>query len=711
MGQDIKCKSDGYQMCDKVLQTMKKTVYVVFCLFAIAGCSDNDDNAEVWKLLKECDNYYNLSDTTSQWIETLDRVEKMISGSNDNRVWGEYYYQRSCYDVSWTDGDSVPYYLAKSRQHYLKSDDNDGICKVLLSSVQYLNAIMEIDSARKYTEIALAYMADNDSLRGLLMAESMFSNIVQGKMQDAVDEGYSTCKLIEESGDTLTYLITTGNLGMAYRRLGMTDSAMVCYNRALNLALPFGDDATTAYIYNNLSVLYCEIKRFDEALDFAEKAIAYTANTNDFNERYSAFANKAAALAGKGNYAEAVKILAPEYKNIGENGNMILKMKYISYIVDYILSMQRTDSIDYYIGEGEKMARKMPPNSTSVVGLRAAKINYYIFKKDYSSALEELNIVGEIKDSQPMPEHKRLEFMAECYAGLGNYSKAYELKKLSAAQSDSIRSEKAESKLAEFTARYETKEKELEIEQLKKEKAIHDARIARLTGIIITLLFGLSVVAILMLYRRKTERQKKEILRARNYIAGMESERARFARELHDGACNDLLAIGMEINMPDMSKEKIAAQIRELRTSLRLISHELMPPSFRLTNLNEILESYLQHMSAPDMTLNYTNNGENWEQIRKDVAYEMYRIAQETISNVIKHSQADVVDINLAKTDEALVLDIRCNGQWKANEKSEGIGLRTIKERVLSIGGELNIIPSAGNIQISISVRNFIETE
>lgn len=707
MKEDIMQISGKY--CRKHSCLAAKAILAMTAAIAMAGCSDNSNDKEIWRLLKECDTYYNVSDTTERWPAALAKLDKLLTGSNDHRALGEYNYQKSCYEVTFTDGDSVPIYLERSRYHYLKTKDNDGICKVFLSSTQYANAIMENDSAMAYISQAMPYMAHNDSMRGQLLSEYIVGHIMKGNMKAAVEEGYSTCRLLEQNRDTLTYLITNGNLGVAYRRLGMTDSAMVCYTRALNLALPFGDNATTAYIYNNLSVLYCETKRFDEALDYAEKALAYANDSEDYNEKYSAIANKASALGGKGEYAEAVRILSGAYKEIAEEGATVVKTKFISYITDYSLKMNRTDSVEYYIREGEKLAESLPQNSTSALGLDVSKINYLIFKKDYGTALKELEELGKITSNTPMPIHKRLEAMADCNAGLGNYSKAYEMTKLAAAKADSIRNEAAENKLAEFTARYETKEKELEIAQLKKEKAIHDVRMARLTGTLIALALGIVIVAIFMLYRRKTERQKKEILRARNYIAGMESERARFARELHDGACNDLLAIGMEINMPDHSKEKIARQIRELRTSLRLISHELMPPSFRVANLNEILEDYLQHLSAPEIKMNCTCIGDGWEQIRKEVAYEMYRIAQETISNMVKHSHASNLEVTLTKTVESLSLVIKCDGQWQANNKPEGIGLRTIRERALSIGGDLQITPSDGNITISISVKDFTE--
>ena len=85
---------------------------------------------------------------------------------------------------------------------------------------------------------------------------------------------------------------------------------------------------------------------------------------------------------------------------------------------------------------------------------------------------------------------------------------------------------------------------------------------------------------------------------ARQYIDGLESERKRLAKELHDGVCNDLLGIQYCMQMSDAvgdeAQQKLFPMLEQARTDIRFISHELMPPALQYTNLNIMLEDYVE---------------------------------------------------------------------------------------------------------------------
>lgn len=75
-------------------------------------------------------------------------------------------------------------------------------------------------------------------------------------------------------------------------------------------------------------------------------------------------------------------------------------------------------------------------------------------------------------------------------------------------------------------------------------------------------------------------RKRKNWKLAQSYIEGLERERTRLAKELHDGVCNDLLGIGMNMQCmqpTDESKQEILALLEQVRSDVRCISHELMP--------------------------------------------------------------------------------------------------------------------------------------
>ncbi len=656
-------------------------------MLLIVGCSEKTEN--IRQVLKLCDDCYNAGDTTSVWPDAMKQAGELVRTCDDNSVIGEYYYQKSCFDLSRGTGDSIGYYLKQSREYYRKSDDVENYGKVLLVSAQFANMMQESDSVRRYALEGIEVAAKLPNLRGQLYGELLVAELSEGNMKKAVDYGKESLKLLKETHDTASYIIQCGNVGIAYRRQGLNDSAMVLYNDGLQLALPFGDEATTAYLYNNLSVLYGDKHRIDESISFAEKAIACAERSGETVEKLSGIANKASMLLLKEDYDAAVSEVRCQYPAVIESGSVPLRLKYLNMLISSYLHLEQLDSVAYFIKEGEVVSQGLPLENTGVLGIYEMKADYLVRTGHYKEALALLTRFDTPGGNQLMPRDKLLKEMALCHKSMGDYRTAFDLLNRSTEASDSIRSQKAERELSEFTVRYETKEKEFEIVRLKEEKLKNEASMLRIT-VIMTLIIALLAVAVLvLLYRRKLRRQKMEIMLAKKYIDGLESERARLARELHDGACNDLLAIGMEISLPDSNKEQIAARIRNARTTLRNISHELMPPSFSNVDLEEMLEDYLEHLAVPEtLRVEFEAKGEDWSQIPSQVAYEYYRITQEAMSNVVKHSNATLATVRLEKENGSLSLTIGDNGMNEKNSGKEGIGLRTIKDRAGSIGAE-----------------------
>ena len=201
---------------------------------------------------------------------------------------------------------------------------------------------------------------------------------------------------------------------------------------------------------------------------------------------------------------------------------------------------------------------------------------------------------------------------------------------------------------------------------------------------------GFAILALLAAFYVFQLRRRKERELAQKYLEGLERERARFARELHDGACNELLGIGMTIHSQSEQPEQVAGRIRQLRDTLRRISHELMPPQFDDASLDVVLHHYLTHIKTPDFNVSYSATGD-FSMLPKHVAYELYRITQETMGNIITHASATKAQVALTRDAKVVRLSITDNGTWseKDTQESGGIGLRSIGERAKSIDATL----------------------
>lgn len=217
------------------------------------------------------------------------------------------------------------------------------------------------------------------------------------------------------------------------------------------------------------------------------------------------------------------------------------------------------------------------------------------------------------------------------------------------------------------------------------------------TAVAIVAIFAFLLLAFYYMFRQKRIRKEEELKLAQSYIEGLERERTRLAKELHDGVCNDLLGIGLQMQcMPPTSgaKQELQILLEQVRDDVRYISHELMPPKFQSVTLAETIEWYMERLAIPSsMQLGFSKESDNadWRQVPEQVAYEVYRILQEVLSNILKHSGATRVSVNLLLNKELLTLLITNNGKSfsDAGVGAGGIGLTTIQERVKATGGVL----------------------
>ncbi|MDE7412188.1 MAG: hypothetical protein K2N05_00155 [Muribaculaceae bacterium] len=287
------------------------------------------------------------------------------------------------------------------------------------------------------------------------------------------------------------------------------------------------------------------------------------------------------------------------------------------------------------------------------------------------------------------------------YAGLGDYENAYKTLLKGNELRDTIwEKEKAES-LRDLTVKYNTKETELALAQSEARKA----NILMWLFISLGILLTMGILFVLYASRQKRRRIEKEMeftkLRAeigtkltKQYLQGLESERKRMAGELHDGVCNDLLAVEMNLRNRK-SVEEAAKQISICRDSVRRISHELLPPEFTYATLDEVVRHFIrkqQEANAGTITFEYNSSSEagDWSLIKDDLALEIYRIVQEAVGNAVKYSGADTISISLVKKRDQLNLEVCDNGHFKNSGKKES-DLNSIRRRANSINGDIEL--------------------
>ncbi len=181
-------------------------------------------------------------------------------------------------------------------------------------------------------------------------------------------------------------------------------------------------------------------------------------------------------------------------------------------------------------------------------------------------------------------------------------------------------------------------------------------------------------------------------------------ERHRLARELHDNVSQLLFSSSVisEImprllrNQPEKAlsqAEQLNLMVRGAMAEMRSLLWELRPESIIQTQLSNLLTQHSYAIRArQEVEISVTVRADQEYRLPPDAQVSFYRIAQESVHNVIKHGQATEISILLRQTDRYTALIVMDNGRgFDTSAINEGFGLRNMRERAASIGAQFSI--------------------
>lgn len=507
--------------------------------------------------------------------------------------------------------------------------------------------------------------------------------------------------------DEISTLVSS-SLGVIYRRKEMPDSALYYYNRALEFAEHQNDFATIANLYTNIAVLYSATSRLSEAIPYAEKAVGFSLKGNDPVQTVYSYSVYGSLLIKNKEWEKASQILRSGVAESKKMQSSQLVVKCITPLLSVFDCLGQADSVKYYMDIAEKELPELSPNAIEVLGFYEVKGELF---NRYGQYRESLEVLKKIENLRGKNLHTPLDLLyfrfASNYYGLKDFTSAYVYMKKAYLAKDSLFAGEVQKQLSDMTVKYQTKEKELEIAQLKQIQTEQHALMVKRIFYLVLFLLVLIAAFLVLLYKKKALEKETDLRLARQYIDGLESERKRLAKELHDGVCNDLLGIQYYMQTSDaIGKEvqqKLFPMIEQTRTDVRFISHELMPPAFQYANLNVMLEDYVERLGNVHQLIHFhyfsLPEQANWELVSCQKAYELYRIVQEVLGNSLSHSKATEIEIILSMIAEErkIVLTISDNakGASVSLASGNGIGLRTVEDRVKCIDGVYSLTSDA----------------
>ena len=203
------------------------------------------------------------------------------------------------------------------------------------------------------------------------------------------------------------------------------------------------------------------------------------------------------------------------------------------------------------------------------------------------------------------------------------------------------------------------------------------------------------------------ELQSERTGRLRSVIDAEEKERQRLSREIHDGIGQSLIAHKLRLeSLLYMNDSEIKDQIRVLKDQfnvtideIRRISNNLMPSVLEVFGITVALKNLCEETEEHGfLEILFQTTGE-LEEINTKIKTYLYRIAQEALNNILKHSGAKEVTFTLSRSKDIITFILRDDGKGFDVEDAayeKGNGLHNMRERVALMQGTIHILSSPG---------------
>lgn len=574
--------------------------------------------------------------------------------------------------------------------HPMTEDEEEAV----FMSVYEPGAEGRYDDAIHIADSLLSNVAMSDTLRAYIMIERGTAIFNRGDMDHALSYADTMVRFGQRVG--IDQLSIQGEMqkGVCYRREERYDSAIACYDRSLRMALRDHDVENEQVLSDLMSVMHTELGRYPEAIKLGHRALQLAEALEDDNATVQAAASLGSALQRSGDPSAAIRLLRPYAPRVEEMPPLVM----VKFYTPLVRSLIETDSL-------AEARRWLDIMKGATAGIPRGHQAYTAPLEAETLLLaregrhqERWKIYCEI-DSSGTPGKAADVVAAEragCLADMGEWRGAYDRMKTAYDTLRVASRVETDRQLSELNLKYDTLSQKYEIERLERRNMGYAA--AALACLAVALL---SVAIVGHTRRRARGKQQRE------YIRGLEQERARMARELHDGIAGDLM--GMRLMMGSRSQEENAEALRDVATRVRDLSHSLMPPEFGMLTLRTLFDAMLskqkERLPAIDFRLEVSGSYP-WDDLPAETRYELYRMVQECVANAMRHASPRFVEVCM-KGDTKFEVTVRndgCNPRT-GDDRQPGIGTRVLMTRAEIIGAYLTVDDDGETYVVTITEK------
>jgi len=577
--------------------------------------------------------------------------------------------------------------------------------------------LVDRDKAIEYGNKAITLGNKTKFLKGIAQAYNDLGIIFYDKENyDSAIHLYQLAAGIREKlKDELGIASLYNKIGIIYQRQGVFDKALENQFKALSLYEKNKNDYGISYSLNNIGIINQNMGQYDEAAKYQKQSIRIKEKINDVQGIAGSYINLANIYyiqeeydTSEYYYLKAIDLLKTtnnkEYisnaqNNLGKQYQTLKQYDKAIPLINESLGLRKElgdtkGTVSCLNNLGNIYIEKKMTDTAESILLQALKLG-----KDAVNCQAEVNMV--------------YQSLSKLYESTGKTDKALAMYKLYAESKDSLYTDELGDKFAKLETEYKTLEKEKTIQQ--QEFAIKQKNywITGIAGLLV--LGGLLSYSTYRRYKLKQQARlnaeilKQQELATKAVLEAEEAERQRIAKDLHDGVGQMMSAAKMNLSAyesevqftnPEQrnSFDKIIQLVDESCKEVRSVSHNMMPNALLKNSLASAVREFIDKLDQRTLQVHLYTEGLD-ERLDSNVETVLYRIIQECVNNVIKHSGASTLDISVVKDKDGISATVEDNGKgFDTTDKTkfDGIGLKNISTRVEYLKGTVDFDSTIG---------------
>ncbi len=513
-------------------------------------------------------------------------------------------------------------------------------------------------------------------------------------------EDYNLALINFSSCDSLNIADTYLFRGQAYSQLGKFILAGEDLTKAFNIYESKEEYDYMVYAQQGIINMFSMNGFYEKAKLERDMLIQKMRNLKLDSYLSNEYYNQALDYKKMGDPAQEYKSLLKAEKNFDENASS--KSTYVgiqSTLIEYYCQQNQLVEAKKHLDILESLEYDFSGNSLAEMNYLGAKAAYLKTRGKYEEALVLLEKKLVIAKSLGLEDEIMSSYssLSALYFDLGDYKKSILNNHASTALKDSIYNKSTANTLAYFQTLYETEKKEKELVEKTADINLLEKdnqgfkKVMLFAGV--AAMFGFGLV---LLYRNQRYLKANKILQERysqELLISQEGERRRISKDLHDGVGQQLLVIKNKLmaSGDEDTKQMVDHTIEEVRA----ISRDLHPFQLQELGITKAIE-YTINQIDENTKLFISAEIDNIDNIfSKEDEINIYRIIQESLSNILKHGQAEAGKVSVKKLRNNIIISIRDNGVgFDFGEKYQDVkslGLKTLLERTKFLNGQMKV--------------------